>query len=1079
MLDIYPPYIFGLHDRGGESLMLEKNRRGWVLVTEALGADPGNYDGSDYTDLTNQGLGVIVRLNHGYGTAGTIPYSSQYDTFAQRCGHFVQASPGCRIWIIGNEMNLANERPGGPGGQVITPQLYATCFKKCRDEIRRRPGHVEDQVVLGAVGPWNTETRYSGNLRGDWVRYFSDILNLLGDEVDGITLHTYTHGQEPNLVFDDTTMNPPFGQYHWHFRAYRDFLAVIPAGLRNRPVYITETDQYGAWRNENTGWVRSAYKEVDDWNQDPAHQPIQALILFRWLIGNPDDPQQVGWAIEDKPGVQDDFRGAMDNEYRVVLPDVLPDYRAAWLEVNAPGRMEPGAVVRFGVTVRNDGRSLWVNTGSQAVRLGYRWISAGGISTEGPRTNLPRSVAAGETVTLPAVTVRAPVKPGYYRLELDLVAGASDWFAEHGSPIWYKDGLQVGPRYRAAWLSVAAPSQGTVGTTVTFPVRVRNDGAFTWPPDGSRPVHLTYKWLDAARNVVVADGLRTPIGRSVGPLEEVTLNAKVQFPADGGQFILQMDMVHEFVVWFQWKGSPVYEAQVQVAPVVPEYAAHWLELVSPERSAVDGLGGAYLEVQNTGTRVWPRSGDQAVQLGYYWLDARGDQVLIDGAELRPMPSDIEPGHVAVFRDLQFVTPLSPGSYRLVWDLNQAGVWLSERGVAVQEQALQVVVSEYGVGWEMLEPLSERMPPGEEQHAHLRLHNTGTRTWSAGGDSPVHLAHHWFTQDDTLSEPWETFRVRLPQDVSPGATVDLVDIPFSTPPMLCKYVLRWDLVEEGRAWFFRQGGVPLEVAVEIVEKAFFVRWTAQASHNLDQVSFAFDGNPDTFWDSGAVQEPGMWFQVDLGQNLVLDRVRVSSPGRGFPVGYRITLSADGQDWHLVAEQPQNWASVDVAFAPCEARYVRLEQTGRPDWPATWMISEIVVSTTQWWAGADASHFSDDAKRAIDARLGTAWGTRNAKQRPGMWFKLDMGKVHQIERVSLEHPTNQQPRGYVMQVSTDGQSWQEVGRQDDNWGNADAQFASISARYVRVETSNSSHYEPWGITEIAVWRSGPVWVHGWEA
>ncbi|MGD8903420.1 MAG: hypothetical protein PVI67_07635, partial [Anaerolineae bacterium] len=97
MPDIYPPYIFGMHDRGGEHLILGKNRPGWVLVTEAIGADPNNHAGSNYTDLANQGLGVIVRLNHGYGTAGTIPHSSQYDSFARRCGNFVQASPGCHV----------------------------------------------------------------------------------------------------------------------------------------------------------------------------------------------------------------------------------------------------------------------------------------------------------------------------------------------------------------------------------------------------------------------------------------------------------------------------------------------------------------------------------------------------------------------------------------------------------------------------------------------------------------------------------------------------------------------------------------------------------------------------------------------------------------------------------------------------------------------------------------------------------------------------------------------------------------------------------------------------------------------
>ena len=55
MPDFYPSYIFGMHDRGGEHLMLDKTKPGWVLVTEALGADPNNHAGSDYTDLSVRG----------------------------------------------------------------------------------------------------------------------------------------------------------------------------------------------------------------------------------------------------------------------------------------------------------------------------------------------------------------------------------------------------------------------------------------------------------------------------------------------------------------------------------------------------------------------------------------------------------------------------------------------------------------------------------------------------------------------------------------------------------------------------------------------------------------------------------------------------------------------------------------------------------------------------------------------------------------------------------------------------------------------------------------------------------------
>ncbi|OUC07432.1 hypothetical protein RY27_14955, partial [Litorilinea aerophila] len=191
-----------------------------------------------------------------------IPHSSLYEQFAQRVANFVATSRGCKIWIIGNEMNYAVERPGiqidwsrhptihGPTpeesdpmrrglpvrfnalpdhsteirttrgaiidpGEIITPELYARCYRLCREAIHRVPGHEDDQVLVGAVAPWNTQTIYGDNPNGDWVQYFRDILTLLGpDGCDGFTLHTYTHGPDPALIVSDEKLGPPFQQRH-------------------------------------------------------------------------------------------------------------------------------------------------------------------------------------------------------------------------------------------------------------------------------------------------------------------------------------------------------------------------------------------------------------------------------------------------------------------------------------------------------------------------------------------------------------------------------------------------------------------------------------------------------------------------------------------------------------------------------------------------------------------------------------------------------------------------------------------------------------------------------------------------
>lgn len=250
------PYIFGLHDPGGEHLMLQAGKPGWIVFTVEVGSNPSDAGGRDFRQWADRGLGVICRINNGYGSTGTIPAPSRYGDFARRVANFVAADRGCKLWVIGNEMNHQQE---WPDGQPITPDQYAACFRQCRNAIRGVAGHEDDQVIIGAVAPWNVQTKYPSNPTGDWVRYFADILTLLGEGgLDGIALHTYTHGSDPGLVTSGATMDAPFGDRHFHFRAYRDFMEAIPASLRRLPVYITETDQDTPWLDQNNGWVQAA-----------------------------------------------------------------------------------------------------------------------------------------------------------------------------------------------------------------------------------------------------------------------------------------------------------------------------------------------------------------------------------------------------------------------------------------------------------------------------------------------------------------------------------------------------------------------------------------------------------------------------------------------------------------------------------------------------------------------------------------------------------------------------------------------------------------------------------------------------
>lgn len=302
-----PRYLYGFHDPGGEHLMLEAGKPGWVLVTEEVGHDPNWPSGRDYGNLADNGLGVIVRLNNGYYPNGTIPEPQYYGDFARRCANFVSASRGCHTWIIGNEMNHSQERPHD---QLITPDLYARCYLKCRQEIHARAGE-EQQVVLGAVAPYNIQTPYTGNPGGDWIRYFADLLNLVQGNCDGIALHAYTWGSDPNMITSEEHMGAPYDHRRKQFRVYRDFMEVIPQDMRHLPVYITEANQGGAgagWEDVQNTWIQRAYQEIDAWNRQGGQQ-IRCLLLYRWSKAD-------RWQITEKQQVIADFKAALAHDYR-------------------------------------------------------------------------------------------------------------------------------------------------------------------------------------------------------------------------------------------------------------------------------------------------------------------------------------------------------------------------------------------------------------------------------------------------------------------------------------------------------------------------------------------------------------------------------------------------------------------------------------------------------------------------------------------------------------------------------------------------------------------------------------------
>lgn len=104
-------------------------------------------------------------------------------------------------------------------------------------------------------------------------------------------------------------------------------------------------------------------------------------------------------------------------------------------EYRGPREAGTGEQIMASVQLMNEGWNDWSSDREPAVFTSYHWLDDKGhiVDFDGQRTPLPRTIAAGETCEV-ALAVRAPSRPGRYRLAVDLVREGVTWFSQAGRP---------------------------------------------------------------------------------------------------------------------------------------------------------------------------------------------------------------------------------------------------------------------------------------------------------------------------------------------------------------------------------------------------------------------------------------------------------------------------------------------------------------------------------------------------------------------------------------------------------------------------------------------------------------------
>jgi hypothetical protein len=119
--------------------------------------------------------------------------------------------------------------------------------------------------------------------------------------------------------------------------------------------------------------------------------------------------------------------------------------------------------------------------------------------------------------------------------------------------------------------SITAQEMATTlvaGSRETLYVDVKNLSDITWPATSSTrseyQIMLRNHWLNSRDQVVINDDGMVPLLYEIKPGCEILLPLTITAPNSPGNYVLEIDMLQEGVVWFNHKGSNALRLNVKV-----------------------------------------------------------------------------------------------------------------------------------------------------------------------------------------------------------------------------------------------------------------------------------------------------------------------------------------------------------------------------------------------------------------------------------------------------------------------------------------------------------------------------------
>jgi hypothetical protein len=168
-------------------------------------------------------------------------------------------------------------------------------------------------------------------------------------------------------------------------------------------------------------------------------------------------------------------------------------------------------------------------------------------------------------------------------------------------------------------------------------------------------------------------------------------------------------------------------------------------------------------------------------------------------------------------------------------------------------------------------------------------------------------------------------------------------------------------------------------------------------------------------------------------------------------------------------------------PADVKQTRADASART---APWTVGELQAALPSSLVSGSASWkltASDNAQAAAAALNLSGW-TSDRPQTAGMWFQIELPQQARLAEIQFDSvsvggrggrqgraagppPDSGYPRGYAVEVSSDGASWTRVATGQGEGSRTVISFTPTRARFMRLtQTATVNNAPPWSITDL---------------